>query len=224
MSDIVLHQWVVSPFCGKVRRLLDIKGLAYRTVEYNGLRVPKAARLSKVGKLPVLDIDGQRLTDSRLIAAYLEARYPEPSLTPKDPRLQAQMQLYQDWADESLYWYNFYFRLCYDDAWDKTATFFAEGRPAFEKFLIYRLGRKQYFSQLRGQGLGRVPKPQVEARFLLLLDQLEVILEQQPWLVGEHQTLADVAVASQLHEIKRTSHLAGELIKRSAVANWMDHH
>jgi glutathione S-transferase len=28
--DIVLHQWEVSPFCGKVRRILKAKGVAYR--------------------------------------------------------------------------------------------------------------------------------------------------------------------------------------------------
>ena len=34
---VVLHQWLISPFCGKVRRILEHKGLAFDVVDYNGL-------------------------------------------------------------------------------------------------------------------------------------------------------------------------------------------
>ena len=39
---IVLHQWAISPFCGKVRRILEHKGLPFEVVDYNGLRARKA--------------------------------------------------------------------------------------------------------------------------------------------------------------------------------------
>src|SRR5271168_5090004 len=82
MHKIVLHQWEISPFCGKVRKMLKRKGLAYETVEYDGLSALRAAKLSGVGKLPVLDCDGSRIQDSSDIAAFLELRYPEPALYP----------------------------------------------------------------------------------------------------------------------------------------------
>jgi glutathione S-transferase len=47
MATIVLHQWEISPFCGKVRKMLHIKGLAYETVDYAGLRAVRAAKLSE---------------------------------------------------------------------------------------------------------------------------------------------------------------------------------
>ena len=58
---IILHQWRISPFCGKVRRVLEHKRLAYDVVDYNGLRARKASGLSAAGKLPVLDYDGERI-------------------------------------------------------------------------------------------------------------------------------------------------------------------
>jgi len=222
-NSTILHQWEVSPFCGKVRRMLDEKGIPYKRKNYNGALVPLAAKLSRVGKLPVLDINNERVIGSDKIAVYLDKEFPDTvQLIPRDPVLKAQMTIYQDWADASLYWYNFYFRLKYDDAWTKTAALFAEGRPTYEKAIVKLVGRKQYMKQLNGQGLGRYPKPKVEADFINLMEQLSTTLATNKWLVGESKTIADIAVASHLHEIKRTSHMAKELTARPALNNWLD--
>ncbi|MDE2297039.1 MAG: glutathione S-transferase N-terminal domain-containing protein, partial [Burkholderiales bacterium] len=69
--DVVLHQWEISPFCGKVRRMLRMKGVAHRVENYNGLRALKVARLSRAGTLPVLDWGAERVADSSAIAAFL---------------------------------------------------------------------------------------------------------------------------------------------------------
>ncbi len=49
--EVLLHQWEMSPFCNKVRRILEYKGIAYRVENYNGLLARKAARLSAAGTL-----------------------------------------------------------------------------------------------------------------------------------------------------------------------------
>ena len=76
--------------------------------------------------------------------------------------------------------------------------------------------------QLNGQGLGRYPKQEVEDNFLALIEQLEVTLSSNEWLVGNSKTLADIAVASQLHEIKRTSHMKDALTSLPAVNRWLN--
>ena len=109
-KSTVLHQWEISPFCGKVRRILQAKEIAFQSKNYNGMLVPFAANLSGVGKLPVLDINNERIADSRVIARYLESEFPDrTSLIPVDEQEKVQMTVYEDWADSSLYWYNFYF-------------------------------------------------------------------------------------------------------------------
>src|SRR5262245_13801112 len=105
MPAIVLHQWSISPFCGKVRRILEHKGLAYEVIDYNGFKARKASTLSSVGKLPVLDYDGERIQDSSDIAAFLEAKHPDKPIFPTDPELRARAHFWEDWADESLYWF-----------------------------------------------------------------------------------------------------------------------
>ena len=224
MPDIVLHQWEISPFCGKVRRILEHKQLAYEVVNYNGLRARKAAGLSKPGTLPVLDYDGDRVQDSTDIAELLEAKHPEPPLYPRDPVLRARAHFWEDWADESLYWFELYLRFAYDEARAKAAALLSEGRPSFERALLAGVLKRRYRKKLAMHGIGKLGAERVEAKLLSHLDALEVVLAAQRWLVGDQRTIADIAVQSQLAEIARTSHLAPEIAKRAHVAAWLESH
>lgn len=221
MPAIVLHQWSISPFCGKVRRILEHKGLPYEVVSYNGLRSRKVAGLSKAGKLPVLDYDGERIQDSSDIAAFLEAKHPEKPVFPADPDLRAQAQIWEDWADESLFWFEAHQRFMYPEACDKAAASLAEGRPAFERVLLKGAVKRIYGQRLKAQGLGRLPTERVEQRLLGHVDTLETLLGRRRWLVGDARTIADIAVASQLAEIISASHLAPQIKRREKVMEWL---
>jgi glutathione S-transferase len=218
---ITLHQWAISPFCGKVRRILEHKGLAYETVDYNGLRARKAKGLSPAGKLPVLDYDGERIQDSSEIATFLERKHPDKPIYPTDPVARAQASIWEDWADESLYWFEVYFRMLYPEARKRSAAMLAEGRPGFERVLLETAMKRMYGKKLAAQGLGRMSRERVEAKFLGHVDALDAMLAARAWLVGETRTIADIAVASQLAEMVRTSHLATEIHGRKSVADWL---
>lgn len=219
---IILHQWAISPFCGKVRRILEHKQLAYEVVEYNGFLARKAKALTPVGKLPVIDHDGERIQDSSEIARFLDAKHPTPPLYPADPVQRAEAHVWEDWADESLYWFEIYFRFLYDDAREKAVAFLSEGRPRIERLVLARVLKGMYAKKVAAQGLGRMSREQVEARFATHLDALEAILGARPWLVGDRRTIADIAVQSQLAEIVRTSHLAPGVARRKHVAAWLE--
>ena len=221
MPEIVLHQWEISPFCGKVRRILEHKRLAFTIVNYNGLRARKAAELSTAGKLPVIEYDGQRVQDSTDIAELLEAKHPEPPVFPRDPALRAEAHFWEDWADESLYWFEVYLRFAYDEARARAVALLTEGRPRYERMIVNHVLRTRYRKILAAQGLGRLESARVEAKFLAHVDALEALLATRRWLVGEVRTIADIAVGSQLAEIARTSHLATEIAKRTRVTDWL---
>lgn len=217
---IVLHQWMISPFCGKIRKILAYKGLAYEVVEYAGLRALEVKKLSHAGKLPVLDIDGERLCDSSAIAEALEARFPQPSLTPPTAPQRHIAHLLEDWADESLYWFELWARFGDPVAHTRAAALLAAGRPAFERFLV-KQGTLRYRRAVVTQGLGRYPEEHVLAKLRAHLDALDGLLEGGPWLVGASPTVADFAISAQLDELQRTSRHAHELHARPRLEAWL---
>lgn len=221
MPKIILHQWEFSPFCGKVRRILKHKGLDFRVHEYNGWGVLAAGRLTPAGKLPVLEYDGTLVQDSTQIAWFLEERHPEPALFPGDRQLAHLAHVYEDWADESLYWYEVYFRFMWPEAAHKAFAVIQQGRPHWETALIVNSVLPVMRWKLRAQGLGKYNPETVTQQFLAHLSHLEGVLSGREWLVGECCSIADIAVASQLAEVVRTSHLASRFDEFPALQAWL---
>ncbi|WP_277561280.1 glutathione S-transferase family protein [Acinetobacter beijerinckii] len=220
---VTLHQWEISPFCQKVARMLKFKGIEFETINYNGVLGAKVPMLSKVGKVPVLDINGQRIQDSTRIARYLDETYPDlPRLYPLDPIQKAYAELWEDWADELLYFYEIHFRVSDADALDHAVAISAQGRPKHEVILMKPLLKSALSFQLKMQGTGRMAKADIEAEFIRHLERIELVLSATGWLVGEQKTIADIAVASQLLEIVRTSKVWGAKINSySNISAWI---
>lgn len=221
MNKFVLHQWEISPFCGKVRKALRFKGIDFDVINYNGLMARKAASLSAVGKLPVLDIDGQRLQDSSVILRYLESRYPTPALFPTDPADRAQALILEDWADESLYWYELALRMGDPKVLPVAAQWISRGRPSWERWLLTEVLKRRYPKKLKAQGIGRLKPEDMQRNFFELLDSLEHMLKGKQWLVGGAISIADIAVSSQLEEIIRTSPLAPKIAEFKLIQLWL---
>lgn len=221
--SVVLHQWEISPFCQKVARALRHKGIAFEAVNYNGVLATKVQGLSKVGKVPVLDIDGQRIQDSTRIARYLDDAYPQlPRLYPQDPALKAQVELWEDWSDELLYFYEIYFRAKDPEALNAAVDVAVQGRPSYERVILKPVLKSSLLAMLYFQGLGRMAAADVDAEFSRHLDRIESVLPATGWLVGSDRTIADIAVGSQLAEVVRTSKRMGPLIlSRPAIARWL---
>ncbi len=221
MSQIILHQWEMSPFCNKARRMLRHKNLAYSSVEYNGLLARKAASLTAQGTLPVLDCDGERVVDSSAIGHFLDRRFPDRPLWPTDPLHRAQVRFWEDWAGTSLYAYEVYLRMMVAGPLEKALDLICAGRPAWERAVLKQVFKRRYPKKMHSLGLGRLSPEQVETQFLQHLDDLEVILSSRQWLVGEALSIADMSVAAQLEEILRTSDLANRVRQRAAVMQWL---
>jgi glutathione S-transferase len=221
MAQVVLHQWEVSPFCAKVRKILHAKGVAYRVENYNGLRALKVARLSRAATLPVLDWDAERVVDSTAIAAFLDQRVPTPPLYPADARDAALARVFEDWADESLYTYGLYFRIEYARPRAQAIALLCAGRPAWERVIFGTVFTRRTRARLDAIGFTRRDGPAVEAAFLRLVDELDTLLRERDWLVGDACSVADIAVCAQLDEMLRTSTLADRIRHRPNVARWL---
>src|SRR5688572_20877466 len=175
MPDVVLHQWEMSPFCNKARRCLSHKGIEYRVVDYDGLLARKAASLSPVGKLPVLDYDGERIQDSTRIAEFLDQKHPRDPLYPRDALELARVRFWEDWAAQSLYFYEIYFRMLNPVSMERALDLMCKGRPRWERAVMKLVFQRRYPKKLAQQGLGRLPPAEVERQFFVLLDALELL-------------------------------------------------
>jgi maleylacetoacetate isomerase len=89
MNDIVLYDYWRSSASYRVRIVLNLKVVAYRTVPTNLLDAShKSAEYvarNPQGFVPMLSIDGHDLTQSLAIIDYLDAKYPEPPMVPPEP-------------------------------------------------------------------------------------------------------------------------------------------
>ena len=86
MSRIVLYDYYRSSACYRVRIALNLKGVDYETRPVNLVESEQQGsayrELNPQGLVPMLDIDGHRLTQSVAIINYLDLRFPNQPLIP----------------------------------------------------------------------------------------------------------------------------------------------
>lgn len=82
-----LYQFATSPFCAKVRKILDYKGLNYEIVEVDYLERKELLEASGQLMVPALTLSGgETVVDSDRIAARLDEMYPDPTIFPLEWR------------------------------------------------------------------------------------------------------------------------------------------
>jgi len=89
MSRPILHDYYRSSAAYRVRIALNLKSVGYESRPVNlaeGAQQSAEYRaLNPQGLVPMLEIDGLKLTQSLSIIMYLASRFPEPPLLPEDP-------------------------------------------------------------------------------------------------------------------------------------------
>src|SRR4028118_629263 len=89
MQRPVLHDYYRSSAAYRVRIALNLKGVDYESRPVNLAEgAQKSAEYRAINPqcfVPMLEIDGLRLTQSLSIIMYLASRYPDPPLLPADP-------------------------------------------------------------------------------------------------------------------------------------------
>jgi len=86
MGRIILYDYYRSSACYRVRIALNLKGIDYEKRQVNltsgDQKSDEYRGLNPQGLVPMLEIDGHRLTQSLAIINYLDIRYPTPPLIP----------------------------------------------------------------------------------------------------------------------------------------------
>jgi len=177
VPEIILHQYVNSPFSEKIRKIFAYKKISWRAVEQPVI-MPKPKLVPLTGgyrRIPVLQIGADVWCDSAAIIARLDDLYPEPSLYP--PGMRAACLSLNMWADRRLFW-------------STTPVIFEKLAAVVPKEFI-----EDRSKMMRGANFAEIGLAAPDARNQLraFLDMLDSTLAEQPFILGDHFSLADAA-------------------------------
>jgi glutathione S-transferase len=220
---IKLYQLATSPFTEKVRRALNYKQLLFEVHEVDraAAGAGKYAHVSASGKFPVLEHDGAVVQDSTDILEYLDRAFPDRPLRPEDPRERALVHMIEDWADESLYFYEMTMRLAWPHNLEAALDEFAQSMPGVPREVVKDRILEGVGALTKAQGLGRKSREQVVADVERHFRAIDDLLAGREWLVGSGLSSADLAVASQVHALLYAEEAREALDRTHHVRPWM---
>jgi glutathione S-transferase len=195
MVAMLLLQFSTSHYCRKARLALGYKKIPYEVKNLTpGLHALQLKPLVGVTTLPVLVLgDDRAIADSTEILKFLELNYPTPALLPSDRRQQLAAWMLEDWLDESLgvaaRFVYYEFRAGVGKALD----------PSWFSQLVIQRVRQQY-------GINAVTATLAAHRLETGLAELHHRWADQPYLVGDEFSVADLAAAALLSPLLRIPH------------------
>ena len=224
MAQIELyHFW--DSFCSfKVRLCLEEKGLAWRghyidLMAFENL-TPSYLAVNKKAVVPTLRYDETLIPESSIINEFLEDRYPEPSLTPREPLARARMRYWVKVEEDELF------------TAVRPASLNLMMKQAFAKYseadldkLLADHPRPHLIPTLKKMFLDPPdPKAVGQSRKSLgaTLKKIDKELSQSgPWLAGATYSLADIAAAPVIDRIQRLK-MADLWENFPAVKDWVE--
>ncbi|WP_270725310.1 FtsZ-binding protein FzlA [Shimia sp. Alg240-R146] len=161
----------MSPFCRKVRLCMGEKRLEVELVEERYWEQdPDFLRRNPAAKVPILKMDGKMMADSNAICEYLEEKYPEPALMPRDADGRYEVRRLVAWFDDKFH------------------------HEVTSKLLYERVNKK-----LMGTGYPDSGNVKAGAKAIKYhLDYMAWLLDHRRWLAGDVMTMADFAAAAHL--------------------------
>lgn len=183
-----LFQFQYSPYAAKVRFACAVKQLALEVVEVPYTRRDELVKVSGGVGIPVLQDGTTVVSDSPRIIEHLDGK--------GGPKLRADPLaiVLEQWSDGPLE--DAAFRFACPGLEDAIGT--SQGEEAR---LMFRLVKeRRYGAGIVGQWRGDTAKWAAETKQLLA--PLEAALETREWLLPSGRSVADLAVAGQLHMVE----------------------
>ncbi|MEM1111318.1 MAG: glutathione S-transferase family protein [Pseudomonadota bacterium] len=221
MSKLMLHQYNLSPFNDKIQRMLNYKGIAFEEKYWQLAEQKQVRKFNPSGKLPALEHNGHLVCDSTDMAHYIEETFPEPPLLPAAPELRGLVHALEDWADESLYFYEMRWRFGTPGNVERNLPRMVEKEKPFVRWLLPKLLPKGLKKILDNQGVGRKSMEQLKTDTERHVAAVAGMLEGGDFLVGKQLTLADLAVRIMFECFNDATEGAEIIARYPAVPAWM---
>jgi len=195
--ELTVYGSKVSYFTGKLEAYLRYKEIPYRfapmTSEYFNKIVPEKTGAQQ---MPAVEFaDGRWATDSTPLIAWLESEHTDFPVTPKDATQAYICQLIEDYADEWLWRPAMHYRWSYFAGRQLLGTVLVDElfqdikAPAWLKRWQIRRRQKTHF--VDNDGVNAQTWSHVEQGYLRILDILQAVFAERPFLFGDRPTVAD---------------------------------
>ena len=175
MAEIILHQYVNSPFSEKIRKIFAHKKISWRSVEQPVI-MPKPKLVPLTGgyrRIPVLQIGAEVWCDTGIIIRKIDELKPEPTLYPDG--LSAAADTMNQWADRRMFW--------------------STTPVIFSKLEVPKEFIEDRSKMMSGANFGEIARTAPDSRNQLraFLEILDRQLGSRPFLLGDSFSLADAA-------------------------------
>jgi glutathione S-transferase len=211
-GDLVLHHYPTSPFSEKVRLVLGLKQLAWRSVIVP-VMLPKPDVVALTGgyrRTPFLQIGADIYCDSALMCKVIDRLAPMPPLYP--PESAGLADIVAQWADTALFWTAVPYTMQPAGA----PHIFANAPPDYLK--AFRDDRAAMTA-----GMRRPTTADSGAQLASYAAWLDRQLARgDGWLLGTLPCIADVAAAQSIWFMRRAPPIAAELAPYPHLLAWYE--
>lgn len=191
-NDRVLYGVSASPYVKKVEVILKEKNIPFTQVVTPPAVVLKMKKLpvpadfieaSPLGKIPALREGEWTISDSAVIAQYLEKAHPLPALYPSAPRALARALWFEKYGDEVL------------------------ASVIHKKIYTERVVKPKV---LNIPGDESIAKAALDEELPPMLDYLEKELGKDQWIAGDDFTVADIALVTHFIDLKAAGEIVSK--------------
>jgi glutathione S-transferase len=194
-DDIIVYGVPGSPFMRAVQMGLEEKRAVYRIQAMGPGESKSAAYLKKYpfGRVPAFEHGDFSLYETQAILRYLDDLFPEPPFEPADPRAAARMNQIIGIND----WYFF---------------------PKAAAVIVFqRIVGPALLGTLTDEAAITAAMPMART----CIAELDRLLGGQPFLAGDHLTIADLMLAPQLDFLAETPE-GDSLLQETRLRSWLD--
>ena len=212
MSEIILHHYPSSPFSEKVRLVLGMKGLGWRSVHVPTM-LPKPDVVALTGgyrRTPFMQIGADVYCDSLLMCRVLDRMAPEPPLVPA--AIAGIAEIVAQWADTTFFWT----AVPYTTQPAGAAHLFAGAPPeALKAFVADR--------RAMNPSMRLAPIADAAAALHAYVGRIESMLaDGRRFLLGAAASIADVSAAQSIWFMRRAPPIAAHLAPYPNVLAWFE--
>lgn len=214
----------ISYFTGKLEAYLRYKEIPYcfqpMVAEYFNHVVPEKTGAQQ---MPAVELpDGRWATDTTPLIRWFESQYARYPVIPDDPAQAFVAALIEDYADEWLWRPAMHYR--WSHARDRQLLSRLIVEELFEDVPVpgllkrWKIQRRQKLNFVDRDGVNPTTREHVEQGYLRLLDLLQAIFTDRPFILGERPTVADFGLFGPMFRHFSQDPTPAEIMRQRAPA------